>query len=35
MSFQVGATFYDSFILNIINAPSKGDWTLALSFLLK
>ena len=35
ISFQVGTTFYDSFILNITNAPSRGEWTLALSFLMK
>lgn len=34
-SFQAGTTFYDSFILNIINTPSRGEWTLALSFLMK
>lgn len=34
-SFQAGMTFQDNFILNFINAPSKGDWTLALSFILK
>lgn len=34
-SFQAGTTFQDNFILNIINAPSRGDWTLALSFILK
>ncbi|MCX6175735.1 MAG: hypothetical protein NTZ27_13365 [Ignavibacteriales bacterium] len=34
-SFQAGITFYDSFILNIINTPSRGEWTLALSFLMK
>ena len=35
MSFQVGTTFYDSFILNITNAPSRGEWTFALSLLMK
>lgn len=32
-SFQAGFTFQDSFILNVIHTPQKGEWTVALSFV--
>lgn len=32
-SFQAGLTFMDSFILNIIHAPKKSEWIVALSFI--
>lgn len=32
-SFQAGLTFLDSFILNVIHAPKKSEWVIALSFI--
>lgn len=32
-SFQAGLTFMDSFILNVIHAPKKYEWKVALSFI--
>jgi hypothetical protein len=32
-SYQVGLTVQESFILNVIHAPKKGEWTVALSFI--
>ena len=34
-SFQIGVTFFDLFILNVIQTPSKSDWTIALSYIYR
>ncbi len=33
-SYQVGLTVQESFILNVIHAPKKSEWTIALSFIV-
>jgi len=34
-SYQIGVTLFDRFVFNVIQVPSKSDWTIALSYICR